>query len=241
MATQTRAAWIFGSILLLFLFGIFIFAPPTLPDFKFKLIAFFCATLAGLFALFFSGSAVGKIKIPLPGKWAIQASAGCLLFLVVLFWWTRPSAPIRPDATPAKATGSLIAVAAANQTKVLVAPTKAEPSIPALTATPQTKDVSSGSVDFGCEQTLNAETPEIEVGPSARNIDAVAVWSQLDNAKSYNQAVVYLRDPANQHVIAVKATGTITGLDTQQLAFFKNCPGGGHGSLDLHAKWTEDR
>lgn len=95
MTTQTRAAWIFGSLFVAFVFGVFVFGPSTLTDFQQRILAFICALLAGLFALFFTGSLLLKAELPMPGKWGVQGATGFALFLIVLFWWSQGLVPAK--------------------------------------------------------------------------------------------------------------------------------------------------
>lgn len=107
MTNEAKASWLFGASLTIFLIGVFVFAPPSLPEFKQQILAFICASLAGFFALFFTGTLLLNAELPLPGKWIIKGGAGIALFLIVLFWWRSPSAPIaamlRPPDHPAAA------------------------------------------------------------------------------------------------------------------------------------------
>ena len=107
---------------------------------------------------------------------------------------------------------------------------------PATTVIPRSADVSSGQVNFGCEETQSVKTPEVFFGANAGDIQPRPEWVQTDNVKGHNQEVIYDKDPAN-HVKGVFAQGSITGLDKQLL----NCPGGGHGTLALHVTWTEEQ
>jgi len=93
--TQTRASWIFGSCLVSFVVGVFVLGPPTLPDYKQRILAYLCALLAGLFAIFFTGSLLLRAHLPMAGKWVAQGGAGFALFLIVLFWWFSPLAPVK--------------------------------------------------------------------------------------------------------------------------------------------------
>ena len=102
------------------------------------------------------------------------------------------------------------------------------------------RDVSSGHVNFGCDQTVSVETPEVHFGANPKDVIAQPQWAGLDNVKAHNQSVAKTEDPSLQHLTAVKAIGSITGLDSQNVLGVKNCPGGGHGELKLHVTWTED-
>jgi hypothetical protein len=117
-------------------------------------------------------------------------------------------------------------------------PSSGQPA--AVTATkkrvPRSADVSSGQLNFGCEETKQAKTPEVFFGANPADIQPRAEWVQTDNVKGQNQQVTYDRDSQNQ-VKGVLAEGSITGLDKQVF----NCPGGGHGTLELHVTWTEEQ
>jgi hypothetical protein len=103
------------------------------------------------------------------------------------------------------------------------------------------KDVTSGQVNFGCDQTLPVETPTVSFGLNPRNVDAQPAWVAMDNVKGHNQTTTNVFDPVDHHLTGIKGTGTITGLDSQSILGVKNCPGGGHGALTLHVAWTEDQ
>ncbi len=130
---------------------------------------------------------------------------------------------------------------AAETAKTAAAPAPVPPVSPALKAVTRTKDVTSGQVNFGCEQTMQVETPPVSFGLNPRNVDAQPAWVNMDNnVKSHNQSTANVEDPATHRVTGIKAVGSITGLDTQSILGVKNCPGGGHGELTLHVSWTED-
>jgi hypothetical protein len=91
-------SYIFGGLLLLFILGVFVFAPPTLAPFKQRLLAFICALLAGFFTFFFTGT-IG-IK-GWTGHLELQATGGIGAFALVLWWWSSQNAPIKVGgATP---------------------------------------------------------------------------------------------------------------------------------------------
>jgi hypothetical protein len=227
MSTQTRASWIFGGLFVVFVLGVFMFGPATLPDYKQRILAYVCALLAGLFALFFTGTLLLNAELPIAGKWAVQGGAGFALFLVVLFWWSGALAPVKSEKTDSAVVKPDASSNAAAHTS------------PTVQSVSRTKDVSTGQVNFGCQQTLNVETPEIEFGPNPRNIDAKTEWVSMDNhVKSYAASTKDVLDPASQRRLGIEGVGTITGLDRD---IVKNCPGGGHGTLTLHASWVEDQ
>jgi hypothetical protein len=116
---------------------------------------------------------------------------------------------------------------------------------PVKSVTPATKsvaksaDVTSGQVNFGCDQTLPVETPVVRFGKNPRDISAKPAWANTDNVKTQNQSVANIED-AEHRVIGLKASGSITGRDRQNILGVMNCPGGGHGELTLHVTWTQD-
>lgn len=91
---------------------------------------------------------------------------------------------------------------------------------------PRSADVSSGQLNFGCEETKQGKTPEVSFGANPSDIQPHAEWVQMDNVKGQNQQVIYDRDSQNQ-VKGISAEGSITGLDKQVF----NCPGGARHSV----------
>ena len=111
MTNEAKASWIFGSLFVVFLLGVFVFGPPSLPGYKQQILAYICATLAAFFAIFFTGALLVNAQLPIPGKWTVRGGAAFGLFLVVLFWWRSDASPIpRNDPDPSsgssKGTGS---------------------------------------------------------------------------------------------------------------------------------------
>jgi hypothetical protein len=102
------------------------------------------------------------------------------------------------------------------------------------------RDVSSGQVNFGCDQSLQVQTPLVSFGKNPRDVVSRAVWANTDNVKTQNQSVVNVEDPTDHHLAGVKGVGTITGRDSEYILGVKNCPGGGHGELTVHVSWIED-
>jgi len=105
---QIAASWIFGVLLLAFLFYAFVFAPDVLSVIKQRILAFVCALIAGLFGFFL----VGSIKVTLHPEsnsdiddkkstssvpsLAVEASGGFAAAVLVLIWWLSPFAPVLP-------------------------------------------------------------------------------------------------------------------------------------------------
>lgn len=98
--THTRqrslGTWVFGGLLFVFILAVFIFAPPTLPEFKHRLLAICAALLAGFFAYFLTGEMGLEIKGLKSGlgEIALRAAGGLALFTLVLLWWSSPLAPV---------------------------------------------------------------------------------------------------------------------------------------------------
>ncbi len=105
--TQKRTLWkpgrmkiigtlIFGATLLLFVLAVFVFAPEQLPPYKQRILALVSAGLAGFFGFFLTGSIGLKLdslrsKV---GGFTVDATGGVALFVLVLFWWLSPLAPV---------------------------------------------------------------------------------------------------------------------------------------------------
>jgi len=118
--------------------------------------------------------------------------------------------------------------------------TDVKPATPPAKPVQKSRDVTSGQVNFGCDQSLPVQTPVVSFGKNPRDIDAKPAWANTDNVKTQNQSVVNVEDPADHHLVGVRATGSITGRDSENILGVRNCPGGGHGELTLHVNWTED-
>ena len=87
-AQQALGTWIFGGLLLAFLFAVFAFAPSELPEFKHRILALCTALLAGLFGWFLSGE-IGLGIEALKSRFSdltIHAGGGMALFVLVLIW-----------------------------------------------------------------------------------------------------------------------------------------------------------
>jgi hypothetical protein len=107
--TQTHhrpvGTWVFGGLLLTFIIGVFIFAPPDLPEFKHRLLAICAALLAGFFAYFLTGDLGIEIKSLQSrfGDMVLKAAGGLAMFVLVLLWWLSPLAPVAEQATETEA------------------------------------------------------------------------------------------------------------------------------------------
>jgi hypothetical protein len=86
------AAWLFGTLLLLFYMGVFTFAHDEMPEFKHKQLAILSALLCALSTFFFVGSL--QISFQYKTKWsklALQSGGGAAAFVLILWWWNNPS------------------------------------------------------------------------------------------------------------------------------------------------------
>src|SRR5713101_3475131 len=97
------ASWIFGAALLIFLGGIVVWR-PVLDTIGQRIVAFFCALLAGFFAFFFTGSLAVNIvgQAITYGNLGVQAGGGLAAFALMLWWFLSPWAPIKQDIPPIK-------------------------------------------------------------------------------------------------------------------------------------------
>jgi hypothetical protein len=112
----------------------------------------------------------------------------------------------------------------------------ADPRIPGPVRIPKNADVTSGQVNFGCEESKDVQTV-VSFGKNPGDIKPTPSWEHTDNVKSQNQSVENIEDPATHAIVGIRARGTITGRDKE----FGNCPGGGHGELRLQVSWTEEQ
>lgn len=105
---QIAGSWIFGVLLLAFLFYAFVFSPDALSVTKQRILAFVCALIAGLFGFFL----IGSIKVTVHPESnsdldhkrsnsgirsvGVEASGGFAAAVLVLLWWLSPWAPVQP-------------------------------------------------------------------------------------------------------------------------------------------------
>ena len=111
---HSLATWISGGLLLVFIVGVFIFAPQTPSEFKHRLLAFCAALLAGFFAYYLAGEIRMEIKALKfrTGNLSLRAAGGLATFALVLIWWLSPLAPIADQKTKAEpdAAGEISAI-----------------------------------------------------------------------------------------------------------------------------------
>lgn len=96
-------AWIFGSVLLVYLMGVLAFMRDPVGTVQARLIGFFCALLSGFFTYFFISTGSIDFKTP-----KLQASGAVAVFLVVLglSWRKEISAPDDAPASPKESSTS---------------------------------------------------------------------------------------------------------------------------------------
>src|SRR5579864_8596399 len=65
---------------------------------------------------------------------------------------------------------------------------KTEPTFqaPATRRVQKTRDVTSGQVNFGCDQSLPVETPIVYLGKNPTAIESQPAWANTDNVKTQN-------------------------------------------------------
>jgi len=106
-----------------------------------------------------------------------------------------------------------------HQTQASGSTTPSNPTPPAAKRVSKIGDITSGQVNFGCDATLPVETPVVSFRKNPKDIDARPTWVNTDYVKTQNQSVVNVEDPANHHITGVKAVGSISGRDSQTIAF----------------------
>lgn len=91
------ATWILGGVLLVFYLAVFTFGPASLPDYKQRMLGIASAVLAGLFAFFLTGQIgiIWQASNSWFGRMTVRATGGVAVFVLVLWWWFGPHAPIR--------------------------------------------------------------------------------------------------------------------------------------------------
>lgn len=93
---RSKQTIILGALLFAFFVAVFIWAPPQLPDFKQKMLAFASALLAGLASYFMTGNiqvAVSRNLSP-AAKIGVRACGGIGVFVFALLWWFSPFARV---------------------------------------------------------------------------------------------------------------------------------------------------
>jgi len=94
--SRSLGTWVFGFLLFVFFVCVFAFAPKELPEFKQRMLAVASALLAGLFAFFLTGD-IGIVIKPFKsqlGTFSVKAGGGVAVFVLVLWWWLSPWAPV---------------------------------------------------------------------------------------------------------------------------------------------------
>jgi hypothetical protein len=101
-AGSPTASWIFGSLFTLFILGVFVFSPSTLPEFKQRLLGYICALLAAFFTFFFTGTLAVRISGGTSswGQIGVKSAGGLGAFVLTLWWWGSVLAPVKPGSNP---------------------------------------------------------------------------------------------------------------------------------------------
>lgn len=127
---QRLGSWIFGSLLLAFYLGVFVFGPSVLADYKYRMLGVISALLGGLFAYFLTGQIVSTLKGNLSGagQLTVRATGGIGLALVLLLWWGQGAGPIQSSSQAAVQLQQKLQEAVSN------APTSSSPPVPSAVA-----------------------------------------------------------------------------------------------------------
>lgn len=93
---RLKGTLILGALLLACFIWVFTSAPPTLPEYKQRILAIASALLCGLFAFFLIGDLKVDIKPSesMLGPVGVQATGGAAVFVLVLIWWLSPWTPV---------------------------------------------------------------------------------------------------------------------------------------------------
>lgn len=136
--TNHRAygSWIFGAILLIFVFAVFWLAPDALPSFKQQILAFSMALLAGLFGFFLTGDMTLAMQHK-ESSTSLKAAGGIALFVLVLAWWQSSAAPVIAAEAAPQATVKPVEKA--------VAPKPSQPVTPTQTQVPKAAETQRDS------------------------------------------------------------------------------------------------
>ncbi len=65
--------------------------------------------------------------------------------------------------------------------------TDTKPAVPTPKPAQKVRAVTSGQVNFGCDQTLPVQTPVVSFGKNPRDIESKAAWANTDNVKASRQ------------------------------------------------------
>lgn len=86
-SSSMKAAWIFGSILLLFLISLVFWNPSTLPPTSQKVIRLLSSVFGGLISGFFAGNLNLAGRIPKLNNITIGAVGGFAVFVLIFLTW----------------------------------------------------------------------------------------------------------------------------------------------------------
>ena len=93
---KVKASGIFGFVLFAFFVYVIIFVPSVLPEFKQRILAIFSGLFSGLFVYFLAGDIILQSKSikTQSGIICIKTTGGVAVFILVIWWWFSPLAPI---------------------------------------------------------------------------------------------------------------------------------------------------
>jgi len=93
---KVKASGIFGFVLFAFFVYVIIFVPSVLPEFKQRILAIFSGLFSGLFVYFLAGDIILQSKSikTQSGIISIKTTGGVAVFILVIWWWFSPLAPI---------------------------------------------------------------------------------------------------------------------------------------------------
>jgi hypothetical protein len=134
IADRAYGSWIFGAILLIFVFAVFWLAPDALPSFKQQILAFSMALLAGLFGFFLTGDMTLAMQHK-ESSTSLKAAGGIALFVLVLAWWQSSAAPVIAAEAPQ----------AAKSVEKAVAPKPSQSVTPTQTQAPKAAETQRDS------------------------------------------------------------------------------------------------
>ena len=134
IADRAYGSWIFGAILLIFVFAVFWLAPDALPSFKQQILAFSMALLAGLFGFFLTGDMTLAMQHK-ESSTSLKAAGGIALFVLALAWWQSSAAPVIAAEAPQ----------AAKSVEKAVAPKPSQSVTPTQTQAPKAAETQRDS------------------------------------------------------------------------------------------------
>ncbi len=95
---QLLAAWVCGTLLLIFYLAVFLFGPPLVSDDKQRILELISALLAGFPAYFLTGTTISAIRVPFKhgAEMSVRASGGMAALAGILLWGQNSHPPLMP-------------------------------------------------------------------------------------------------------------------------------------------------